>query len=139
MRRDAKILIALGLLSVCFFAGCAGSRVAIQRKIAKDFWKQPQYKETCSAEDFSVRIVSSFDDVHVVFVDGPFAYLDVVTYEYVDGLEFSYPDSQKMMVYYGGEFFWLDEAFERRLLTSDEIRETYKAYEKYATEEHERP
>lgn len=79
-------------------------------------------------EDLSVKFMEAYHGAYVVFMDGPYAYLSWICGEEVDGLDFTYASSQKMMVYCRGEFFSLEEAFQYGILTSRDIRDLHEKY-----------
>ena len=67
---------------------------------------------------------------YVYYCKLPFSmYLQVLTRETIDGFEFRYPDSCKLMVDLGGdEEIPLSQAFERGLLTHEEMESIYSCY-----------
>ena len=67
---------------------------------------------------------------YVYYCKLPFSmYLQVLTRETIDGFEFRYPDSCKLMVDLGGnEEIPLADAFERGLLTHEEMASIYANY-----------
>ena len=57
-----------------------------------------------------------------------FGYAAVITYDVVGEVTLTYPSSQKMDVYYKGEFYSLPQAYDKGLLTDSDLIEIAKRY-----------
>lgn len=80
-------------------------------------------------EDIRLRCFGVFNDAYVLFVDeAGAAYSDVISYETVSGVEFIYSSSHSLTVYSKGEFCSVTDAFEKGLLTHDELLTAQKNY-----------
>ena len=100
-----------------------------QKRIKEEYLTQfyAQYPEDPGAIDrTSLRVFGVFGDTYALFVDGPFAYLQVIS-KGTFGL--TYPTSQNMYVYRDGRFYCGLEA--EGLLTGEEKRQVVTNY--YAT------
>ena len=81
-------------------------------------------------EQLSLRCYGAFDGVYVIFQDGIWDCIDMVTSETIAGVTFVYPDGLHMTVYCDGAFYTLSEAYENGILSYDDLlttQQTYKA------------
>ena len=85
--------------------------------------------EDYTAEDLSVRYRGAFNDLYVVFVDGPFEHGDLDWTETVAGVSFEYHSTQTMYAYHQGRFHTLQEAYDLGLMTKDELLALKEAYD----------
>ncbi len=80
-------------------------------------------------EDVKLRCFGAFDGVYVFFVDvASVHYMEVICGETVSGVDFIYSNSHSLTVYSEGEFCSISEAFEKELLTHDELLTVQKNY-----------
>lgn len=82
-------------------------------------------------EDVGINFYGEYRLVYVMFIgyDGE-AVGDAITEENIDGITIVYPNTKTMTVFYGGEFYSLNQAFENGYLTRDnvkDIRDKYKS------------
>ena len=88
-----------------------------------------EHKHTgLSYEYISLRCYGAFDGVYVLFLDGVWSHLDVVTSEVIAGVIFTYPNSIHMEVYCDGAFYTLSEAYENGILSYDDLLTTHDTY-----------
>lgn len=114
-------------------AATGGSTVDIQPEIQQEIKQaylnqyHPSWEGT--TESVRLRIFGEFDGTYALFVDcSGCEYNHALTLETVGGLTFSYPSTQKMLVYSGGTFYSLSEAFEQGILTQSELAEVHTNY-----------
>ena len=74
-----------------------------------------------SVKDLTVTYYGAYSGAHVGFVDGIFMYPQAVTTENIDGVIFRYRSGQKLEVYFEGELMGVPEAYERGILTRDDL------------------
>ena len=79
-------------------------------------------------DHLSLRCYGAFDGVYVIFEDGVWACMDLVTSEVIAGIIFTYPDSLHMTVYCDGECSTLSEAYENGILSYDDLLTTHDTY-----------
>ena len=79
-------------------------------------------------EQLSLRCYGAFDGVYVIFEDGVWSAFCVVTSEVIADVIFTYPDSIHMRVYCDGEFYTMTEAYEKGILSYDNLLATHKTY-----------
>lgn len=86
-------------------------------------------KDSQQYQSMSIRAYGIFDDAYAVFMDGPFGYAEVIEAEVVnDQLLFTRGNSQKIYIYGNGQFYTLQEAHDRQIITWEDllvIQETY--------------
>ncbi len=70
---------------------------------------------------YGVRCFGKFDGVYVVMIDGPYFYTSEMRGENVAGYTFTFTSGQRMLVYYEGNFYSLLEAYERGIITKDNV------------------
>ena len=70
----------------------------------------------------------------VMITSNSLLYATVITYDYVGEIILTYPSSQKMDVYYKGEFYSLPAAYRNGLLTDSDLVEIAKRYGGYYPE-----
>ena len=77
-----------------------------------------------TADDVSVhRYYGTYGDCAAVIMTDRFsAYLAAITYEIVEDLIFSYPDSNTICIWKDGDFCTLQEAYDGGLLTKDDLK-----------------
>lgn len=85
-----------------------------------------RYHPECDLEDVSLLRVGVYDGCHAVFVKGPFLYADAITRMTVGGLEFVFPTSETVSIYYDGVILTLPEAWDAGLLSLSALRELHK-------------
>ena len=99
-------------------------------RIRKDYCDAHQ---NVTMEQVKLRFMGVFGEVYVMFVDVKgMMYAEVITTEKVGGVSFVYSNSQKMQVWFDGEFYTLAQAFDAGILTQEELqtlsRNYYSAY-----------
>ena len=128
------LFLAALLLTGCALTNRSGDLIpvaqAIEIEIVSSYYDtlSDSAKKECTVHDLSVRYRGIFGDTYVVFVDGPFQYLQAITEEYVASFRFVYPDSQTMLAYHQGSFYSLEEAFALGLLTQENVRKLRSDY-----------
>ena len=95
-----------------------------QLRIKQDY---AAYKGWIPAAYLSVDVVASFGDVYAVFMGGENANT-VITYETVGGLTFRYPTSQHMLIYQGGSFYSITDAYQKGILTEESLHSLHTTY-----------
>ena len=64
----------------------------------------------------------SFGDIHFLFIDdGNLGYFDVHTTDVIADCNFSYPDSQRIMVWVNGQFLHIKDAYDQNLITKNMV------------------
>ena len=130
--------VAIILLSVAILGSCAmhdgkadaadSSGLSKQEceKIKQDYCAKvaPSLKPT----DLSLRVYAVFDDACALFVDGPFVYAAVLTYETVCGYTFVYSSAQRMHLYHDGQFFTISEAFEMGVIDQAQVETIFRNF-----------
>ena len=85
-----------------------------------------------TVSDIEVDVVASFDDVYAVFMGGNENANTVITYETVGGLTFRYPTSQHMLIYQSGSFYSITEAYQKGVLTEENLQSLHTTYHSYS-------
>lgn len=81
------------------------------------------------AGGWDFRCYGNFDGKYVIFADQKYkVYEPKETTEVVNGLKFVYPNENKLQVCANGTFYSLAEAFEKKILTADDLAEVHKIY-----------
>lgn len=78
--------------------------------------------------DVSLSCYGAFENAYALFIFDRSDYSNVITREFVDGLEFVYSVDNKLQVYYQGDFFSLSEAFQRNILSRDDLLAVWNNY-----------
>ncbi len=72
--------------------------------------------------DISLRVNSKLRNGAVVtFIDGIYEYTMAIEHRFIDGVEFVYGSGQTLSVFYGGELYSLETAYERGIVSRDEL------------------
>lgn len=79
-------------------------------------------------EHLSLRCYGAFDGVYVIFEDGIWDCIDVVTSEIIADVIFVYPNGLHMTVYCDGAFYTLSEAYENGILSYENLLMTQLTY-----------
>lgn len=69
-----------------------------------------------------------YNGAYAVYIVGGIAYYYSVTTEIVGGVRFVYPDSNRIRVYFNGEFFTLTQAYEQKILSKRNLRKIADIY-----------
>ena len=119
-------LFATALFMICFSFSLAACARSIHDRIGDD-WKT----QTGTKEKITVKCYGEFGDVHVVVLMSDAALPAVIGEETVDGVDFHYNyDALHLTVWQNNQFYSLKEAFDRGILTHENlvtIRENHKA------------
>ena len=134
-----RTVICLILLA-CLLTGCTyfdaqpstnTNSMTIEEEIIQDFYYN-EFSEAdrshCSIGNLSLRFRGAFSDTYVIFIDGYGGYFQAVTYEVIDGIKFTYSDSQHAFAYHQGSFYSLTEAYELGYLTMDDLAKMHTEY-----------
>ena len=70
---------------------------------------------------FGVRCYGKFENVYAVMIDGPYFYSAEMRGEKVAGYTFNFTNGQRMLVYFEGNFYSLLEAYERGIITKENV------------------
>ena len=89
-------------------------------KIERAWLDENDYSEL-GTDDISLDVRARYGDTVVFYVNGPFGYASAITYDYVDGVLFTYPDSQQLCVYRNGDIYDLEHAYEAGALTRNQL------------------
>lgn len=110
-------------------------------RIKKSYYeihKDNGWFENYTADDIGISFYGEYRGAYVMFIGPPiFAVSDVITVQDIDGVKIIYPTDHVMEVFYGGEFYSLETAFEKGRLTHDnlvDIRNKHKATHSYLYE-----
>ena len=57
----------------------------------------------------------------VTFIDGIYDYAMAIEHRFIDGVEFVYGSGKTLLVFYGGELYSLETAYERGIVSRDEL------------------
>lgn len=85
-------------------------------------------------EKLSLRCYGAFDGVYVIFEDGVWGCIAAVTSEVIAGVKFIYADGLHMTVYCDNAFYTISEAYEKNILSYENLlatQENYKACAAY--------
>lgn len=74
-----------------------------------------------TTKDLSVVYFGKYGDAHVGFVNGILVYTQALTSETVGGVTFRYNTGQKLLVFFEGELMGLQEAYDRGVLTQEDL------------------
>lgn len=126
-------LLIIFVLTGSLFAGCVQSPTYSSEEeeicaMYLDFLGEEA--DGLTADSFSVRYIHKFQDACAVYVDGGFGYTQILRTETVNGLNFEFPNGQKLYIYCNKEFYEIKEAFTKGILTADELTEFHQAYKK---------
>lgn len=97
-----------------------------QMKLA--FLRLHDTKGEHSVQDLSVTYYGEYNGAHVGFINGILMYTQALTSETVAGVTFCYPTGQKLLVYFEGELMYLADAYDRGVLTKEQLRDLRDAY-----------
>ena len=86
------------------------------------------YEEKLAA--MSLRVFGVFDGTYAMMIDSSWEYAQIPYYESVAGMVFYYPTAQSIIMHNEkwGKDYHLLEAFERQLITSEQVAAIYKNY-----------
>ena len=143
-----KIIRAvIGLvLIISLFAGCkphvanppvVTPELTIEEEIIYDYYYNVtsiEFQMQHFPDEISLRFRGAFSDTYVVFVDGPFEYIDGVFNEYVNGYLFQYSGGQAMLAYHQGSFYSLSEAFDLGFLTAADVTQLKINYMNFSSD-----
>ena len=143
-----KIIRAvIGLvLIISLFAGCkphvanppvVTPELTIEEEIIYDYYYNVtsiEFQMQHFPDEISLRFRGAFSDTYVVFVDGPFEYIDGVLNEYVNGYLFQYSDGNAMLAYHQGSFYSLAEAFDLGFLTAADVTQLKINYMNFSSD-----
>ena len=91
----------------------------------KAFMSQKPHSEEYQDPKFFIGIdrwYGSFGDIHFLFIDdGNLGYFDVHTTDVIADCNFSYPDSQRIMVWVNGQFLHIKDAYDQNLITKNMV------------------
>ena len=72
--------------------------------------------------DISLRVNSKLQNGAIVtFIDGIYDYTMAIEHRFIDGVQFVYGSGQTLLVFYGGELYSLETAYERGIVSRDEL------------------
>lgn len=74
-----------------------------------------------SLSELSVTFYGTYGEAHVGVIHGIFMYTQVISTERIAGLLFRYNTGQRIQVYHNGELMPLAEAYDRGVLTQEDI------------------
>ena len=107
-----------------------------QMKLA--FLRQNDLVGEHTIQELSVTYYGEYGGAHVGFINGILMYTQALTSETVAGVTFRYNSGQKMLVYVDGELMRLGEAYDRGLLTQEDLITLHSLYtpkdDSFATE-----
>ncbi len=70
---------------------------------------------------YGVRCYGKFENLYAVMIDGPYDYSTEMRDENVAGYIFTFTSGQKMVIYCEGNFYSLLEAYERGIITKENV------------------
>lgn len=97
-----------------------------QMKLA--FLRQHDLVGKHTIQELSVTYYGDYNGAHVGFINGILMYTQALTSETVAGVTFRYNSGQKMLVYFEGELMHLGEAYDRGLLTRENLIALHSLY-----------
>lgn len=107
-----------------------------QMKLA--FLRQHDLVGEHTIQELSVTYYGEYNGAHVGFIHGILMYTQALSSETVAGVTFRYNSGQKMLVYFDGELMRLGEAYDRGLLTQEDLITLHSLYtpkdDSFATE-----
>ena len=107
-----------------------------QMKLA--FLRQHDLVGKHTIQELSVTYYGDYNGAHVGFINGILMYTQALSSETVGGVTFRYNSGQKMLVYFEGELMRLGEAYDRGLLTQEDLVALHSLYtpkdDSFATE-----
>lgn len=77
--------------------------------------------EQYTTADLSVVYLGEYSGAHVGFINGILMYTQALTSDNIDGVIFRYNTGQKIQVFFEGELMGLPEAYERGILSRDDL------------------
>lgn len=82
-----------------------------------------EYLDSIKETEYSygVRCFGNFDGAYAVMIDGPFMYSSEMRSEEVAGYVFTFTNGQKLRIYHEGIFYSLLEAYERGIITKENV------------------
>ncbi len=81
-----------------------------------------------STDDLTVLYVAEYDGAYAVYVNGWFEYNQAICSDTINGLEFWYATSQKMLIYQDGTLYSLTAAFDQGVLDADAVASLYEIH-----------
>ena len=107
-----------------------------QMKLA--FLRQHDLVGEHTIQELSVTYYGEYNGAHVGFINGILMYTQALSSETVGGVTFRYNSGQKMLVYFEGALMRLGEAYDRGLLTQEDLVALHSLYtpkdDSFATE-----
>ena len=97
-----------------------------QMKLA--FLRLHDTKDEHTVDDLSVIYYGEYNGAHVGFINGILMYTQALTSETVGGIIFRYNSGQKLLVYFEGELMGLTEAYDRGILTKDDLIKLHSSF-----------
>lgn len=127
---DKKIiaLITLLCLFLCLLATGCHSEAALERKICRAYAEDSDV----SPEELSVQFVYEFADAWAIYIHGPFAYTAAIRNVRLGDYEFTFSSGQQLLIYRGGAFYSLDEAYSQGVLDDGMVKQLHENFEKPA-------
>lgn len=111
-------------------SGCVKLNVATTKEIVTAYVANHSTENHhVTEDDIGLRCFGAFDGAYVLFVDeANVGYAAVICYETVSDVEFIYSSSHSLTVYFEGVFYSVAKAFEKGLLTHDDLVTAQKNY-----------
>ena len=91
------------------------------RKAFLDTFVSEEERSNYTIDDLSIRYFGRYDDAMVLFVDGILGYDTAISFETFGGVEFRYPSSHHLLVYYEAQFMTLGEAYDKDVLDYEDL------------------
>ena len=131
MRKIAKlvavVLVICSIMSV--FSACGDkNKQIIDEKIKADYIAEHP-RDHLTNEDITLRHYGEFNETYVFMMDiNGYDALTGIFHDIISDVVFIYPSGNKLTVYSDGKFYSLKEAFEKELLTHDNLLEVQTNY-----------
>ncbi|MCH5163991.1 MAG: hypothetical protein J1F36_03155 [Clostridiales bacterium] len=123
----AVILFVFSIMSI--FSACSDKNKQTIDEQIKAAYIAEHPRDHLANKDITLRYYGEFEGTYVLMIYlAEYGYFDAVYHDIVSDVRFIYPNSNKLKVYSNGEFYSLKEAYEKGLLTHDNLLETQKNY-----------
>lgn len=129
MQKIVAILLVFIMAISCVACDSEGRGTPeVEEAIKQTFLDTFETDDSIKTKDLSLKHYGCYDGAYVVFVDGPYMYMDVMRTERIGGMTFTFGSSQKLYVYKDGEMKTLLKAYYAGWLSDEALTKIHKYF-----------